>query len=90
MHDFSFVNPSPNVLGELLQVSTPRLPEGTTTGTTEASTLLQQASSTLRSSAHTLACYLLHFTHVFYFMPLLIQVFPAPISAVTKEAVENQ
>lgn len=43
-----------------------------------------------RSSAHTLASYLLHFPHVFYFMPLLIQVFPAPISAVTKEAVENQ
>lgn len=39
---------------------------------------------------HTLACYLLCFARVFYFMPLLIQVFPAPISVVTKEAVENQ
>lgn len=39
---------------------------------------------------HTPPCYSLRFTHVFYFMLLLIQVFPAPISAVTKEAVSNQ
>lgn len=90
MHDFSFGSLSPTVLGELLEVSTPQFPKQTINGNTEPSIFRQHASAALPSSAHTLACYLLRFPHVFYFMPLLIQIFPAPISVVTKEAVENQ
>lgn len=78
------------VLGELLQVSTARLPKQTTSGNAEPSIFRQRALLALRSSARTPAWCLLRFPRVFCFMLLLIQVFPAPISVVTKEAVENQ
>lgn len=77
------------VLSEFFWCARVMVPKSTTIWTTEIWLFPQQASSAHYSHPHTLPCYILCFTHVFYFMLLWIQVIPAPTWAVTKEAVAN-